>query len=90
MLTMKWDRNGVRGPMDAHSSGVAFGRRERETDSISALESLARDFEALVIVLERCQSRYGDEPNLSLDAARRAAERGLALCNQPLGRAGRE
>jgi hypothetical protein len=75
--------------MSAHSLGVAFGRREQETGT-SALELAASDFAALVIVLERHQRRYGDHCDFSLTPALRSAERGLALCNQLLGSAGRE
>jgi hypothetical protein len=71
--------------MDGHRSGVAFNRREPETRSTSALELVASDFETLVRVLELHETQYGDQLDLSVTNAKRAAERGLALCNQLLG-----
>jgi hypothetical protein len=73
--------------MDGHRSGLAFNRREPEIRSTSALELIATDFEALVKVLELHDSRHGHQSYLSVTNAQRAAERGLALCRQLLGRA---
>ena len=75
--------------MDGQRSGVAFNRSEPETQS-ALLEFVASDFETLVRVLEVHETRYGDQSDLSVTNAKRAAERGLALCNQLLGRAERD
>jgi len=67
--------------MEAHSSRVAFMLREQGS-ATSVAESAARDFKALLAIFERYQARFVDDPHLSLAAAQRAAECGLALCNQ--------
>ena len=73
--------------MSRQRSSVALNQHEPYVRSTSAVELVASDFEALVRVLELHESRCGDQSDLSVTNAKRAAERGLALCNQLLGRA---